>query len=153
MFFRHLSQFREAEAFLEENRYEEAEKALSQVLEKTPDTFEALLYRALTRLYLGRLKDAHHDAQRAVEIRPNNGVGLMIRGEIELEQAAPAKAYESFRACVLIEKDNGRALFGLAKSAAQLGKKFEAAEAMEQALQFEKDFVMAQCFTKLFEAK
>jgi len=151
MFFRHLSHFREAEGLLEENRYEEAELAFSKVLEKDSETFEALLYRALTRLYMGKLSEAHQDADKAAQIRPHNGLGSMIRGEIEFEQNDFAKAYASFREAVRLEKDNGRALFGLAKAAAALGKKHESADAMEQALQFEKDYVMAQCFSKLFE--
>lgn len=152
MFFRHLSQFKEAESFLDENQFEEAAQAFSKILEKAPETLEALLYRAMSYLYANRLEEAWADANRAVELRPNYAVGFMVRGEVELEKKDFSSAYESFRAAVKLEADNGRALFGLAKASAALGRKFEAAEAMEEALQFERDYVMAQAFVQLFTA-
>lgn len=136
--------FQEAVSLADRGQYQESERVFSELVQKGGEIAEALLHRAHIRMRMGSLQDALSDAQQAVELRPENGVYFMVLGEIQTELSDWAAAYASFKKAAELEKENGRALFGLGKAALHLGRKFEAADYFESALQFERDYVMAQ---------
>jgi len=143
--------FKEAISLAESGRYQESDKVLGDLISQGGEIAEALLHRAHIRMRLGSLNDALLDAQRAVEMRPDNGVYYMVLGDVQAELKDWAASYSSFKKSVELEKDNGRALFGLGKAALQLGRKFEAADCFESALSFERDYVMAQWMVEAFQ--
>lgn len=134
---------------MEANEYAEAESLFSEMLEKDSELADVMLHRALVRLRLNKLEEALEDVSRFISIRPDNGLGLMLKGEIHLEQKNFDQAYEAlYRACGL-EKDNGRAFHGLAMACVGLGKKHEAADYLELALQFERDYTLSKCMVEI----
>ncbi|TVQ77948.1 MAG: hypothetical protein EA369_08225 [Bradymonadales bacterium] len=149
MFVSHWPELREAEKAFDARQFASAEGALSRILAKDDSVFEARLYRALARLYLGKLQEAKEDTSFCCKIRPNDSVAWMLQGEVELEVQEFEASYQSFSEAIRLEKDNGRALFGMAKAAVALGKTREASDLLEEALQFDRDFVLAQCFSRL----
>jgi len=153
MFAKHRSQFSEAQRALESNDYIRAEEAFSKVIGGKSDAIEALLHRALTRLRLGKMEAALEDAQKVIELRPESSYGLMIKGEILNEMKQYETAYEALQKACELEKDNGRAFFALGRACAGLGKKHEAADYFEVALQFERDYVMAQALAEGFASR
>lgn len=140
--------FLEAQALLEKNDYMAAEAAYSEILANEPELADARLHRAYVRLRMQSLDAALDDANRCVELRPESGVMRMVQGEILLARNENDKAYESLSKACELERDNGRAYYQLAKAALSLGKKDEAGDYFEIALQFEKDYVTAQWMTE-----
>lgn len=136
--------FLNAQALLEKNDYPGAEKAYSDILSSEPDLVEALLHRAYVRLRAGSLDLGLADAEKAVELRPESGVMRMVQGEILLAKRDFQKAYEVLSKACELERDNGRALFHLGRASLALGRKDEAADHFEMAVQFERDYVTAQ---------
>lgn len=149
MFWKHRQKFREAQNALESNEYSRAELLLSELLEKDSEAIEALLHRALVRLRMGKADLALADSQKVVELRPESGVGFMVRGEVQLSLGLYQEAYESFQKACRLERDNGRAYYGWARACLGLKKKEEASDYMEIALQFERDYVYAQVFSEM----
>lgn len=136
--------FLEAQKRLENNDYEGAEALYSSLILEEPGLVEALLHRAYTRMRSQKMADAHADAIRCTELRPESGVMFMLKGEIELEQNDFINAYTSLKKACELEADNGRAFFHLGRACLKLKKTQEAADYFEVALQFERDYVNAQ---------
>ena len=142
--------FLDAQKKFEANEYEEAEKLYSELCDgKEKAVPEALLHRAFTRLRMNKLGDALNDINQCIELRPDNGVMFMIQGEILLAQKDYMASYSALKKCCEMEKDNGRAHYNLGKAALGLGRKDEASEYFEIALQFEKQYTMSQFMTEL----
>gem|GEM_PF-4656027 len=149
MFLKHHKNFLKAQRALEANDYQKADEVFSAILDKDPDAVEARLHRALARLRLQNYETALADAEEIIKTRPDSAFGLMIKGEILLEQKKFDEAYNSLLAACEMERDNGRAFYDLARACIGLGKKHEAADYMELALAFERDYTFAQCFTEI----
>lgn len=149
MFFRHRSKLKMAQDALESNNYAQAETLFSEILEASPEAVEAILHRALIRLRLQKHEEALADAEKVISLRAENSLGLMIKGEILLELERFSEAYEALYKACEIEKDNGRAFYGLSRACIGLGKKHEAADYMEVALQFERDYTLSKCFVEI----
>jgi tetratricopeptide (TPR) repeat protein len=143
--------FKEAIQMAETGRYHDSDKVFGDLIARGGDVAEALLHRAFVRLRMGRLNDALLDAQRALEQRPDNGVYYMVLGDIQAELKDWAACYGSFKKATELEKDNGRALFGLGKAALNLGRKHEAADHFESALAFERNYVLSQWMVESFQ--
>lgn len=143
MFLQHKRQFSEAEKAMDQNDLETADDILSEILKSNSDVIEALFNRALIRQRLKKTEEALVDINRLIQLRPENALALMLKGEILLEANRFAEAYESLLASVRIEKDNGRTYCSLGRAAAALGKPLEAVEYFEQALQFEQQYTLA----------
>ena len=79
-FWQKRSDFLQAQRALENNDYSKAETLLSSILEADAEAIEALLHRALTRLRLKKFEEALVDADRLTLLRPDNGLGFMIKG-------------------------------------------------------------------------
>jgi predicted Zn-dependent protease len=150
MGWKHRKTFLEAQKALEENEFAAADQLLSEVLGSDAEHAEALLHRAYARLRAGRLDEALEDANRCVSLRPESGVMQMLKGEILTEKGDLMNAYQSLKTACALEKDNGRAFFQLGKVCCALNRRNEAADYFEVALQFERDYVMAQWMTKSF---
>lgn len=146
---KHRSRFSRAQSALEANEYQRADQEFSGILEADPEAVEVLLHRALARLRLGRLDEALDDAGKVCKSRPDNGLGFMIQGEVYLEMKDFAEAYQSFKKACELEKDNGRAFYGYARACLGLGKRHEGADYLEQAMQFERDYVFAQALSEI----
>jgi len=132
---------------LDLGKYEEADGLLSAVIDEKGEPVEALIHRAFCRLRSSRLDLALEDASRAVELRPENGVFWMIRGEVFLEMGNPVAAFESLEKACTFEADNGRALYQRGRALLKLNRRLDAADSIERALQFERDYVLAQEMT------
>lgn len=150
MGWKHRRAFLSAQKALENNEFAAADQWLSGILDDDSDHAEALLHRAYARLRARRLDEALADAQRCVQLRPESGVMFMIQGEILFERGDLMNAYSALKKACELEKDNGRALFALGKACCALDRRMEAAEYFEMALQFERDYVLAQWMTKSF---
>lgn len=146
---KHKKELDSAQRALEKNDYEAAEQDFSKIIEKDAEAIESLLHRALVRLRLGKFEEAIIDADRVVSLRPDHSLGLMIKGEILLEQKKFAEAFDALKKACEIEADNGRAFCGLARACFGLGKKHEGADYLEIALQFERDYTLSQCFAEM----
>lgn len=129
---------------IENNELEAAEILLSEILASDGDLVEALFHRVYVRQRLQRLDAALEDARKCIEIRPEHGIFYMACGEILLEQGSLIEAYTALKKACEMEKDNGRAFYFLGKTALLLGRKAEAGDYFETALQFERDFTLAQ---------
>ena len=146
--------FLKAQDKFESNDYEAAEQLFSEVVgEGTNVVPEALLHRAYTRMRMGKLELALSDASKCVELRPDSGVMLMIQGEIHLEQKDFMAARNVLTKAIALEKDNGRAYYGLARACAGMGLKGEAAEYFELALQFERDYAFGHFMAEMLSKK
>jgi len=152
-FWQKRSDFLQAQRALENNDYSKAETLLSSILEADAEAIEALLHRALTRLRLKKFDEALVDADRLTLLRPDNGLGFMIKGEILLEMSRFAKAKTSLLQAVGLEKDNGRAFFQLARACAALGESQESADYFEIAIQFEPSYSWAQFMAAFYTGK
>lgn len=141
--------FLEAQEQLEKHDYEAADRSFSKILEEDPEAIEALLHRALLRIRLERLEEARADAEKVVSERSEQGVAFMVLGEVLLAMQNYQGAYQNLQKASELEKDNGRAYYQLAMACIGLGKKREAADYLEEALQFERDYTLAQLFSEL----
>lgn len=135
--------FLDAQHKLSLNDYLGAENLLEDVLAQDPKHAEAYLHLAYVRMRQGKLDEALEDISKGIELRPDNGVYPMVKGEILLKKSLYKEAYDSLKKAVDLERDNGRAYFHLGQAAAQLGQSEEAAEYIEIALQFERDYVLS----------
>lgn len=144
MSWRHRSKLLKVQEHLEKNEYEQADQLLGEIIERESDYMEGRLHRALVRIRMGRFEEALEDAQACVKLRPENGVTHMVEGEVHLRAQDYLRAYECLSTAVKFERDNGRAYYFLARTCMALGKKDEAADYLEVAMQFERDFVAAQ---------
>jgi tetratricopeptide (TPR) repeat protein len=142
--------FLKAQKHLEENQFSASEAIYSQLLDEDSKQVEARLHRAYVRMRMGMTEEALIDAQICVDERPENGVMFMLHGEILLDKGDPLQAYASLLKACGLEKDNGRAYFHLGRACLLLGKKKEAADYFEIALQFERDYTMAQFMSEVF---
>lgn len=136
--------FLKAQALLEKNDYSGAELVYSEILKDEPELVEAQLHRAYVRLRMGNLDAALKDATHCVELRPESGVMRMVQGEVLMAQKNYQKAHDVLSKACALEKDNGRALYHLGRASLALGRKEEAADYFEIAVQFERDYVTAQ---------
>ncbi|MBN8556010.1 MAG: hypothetical protein J0L93_11235 [Deltaproteobacteria bacterium] len=150
MGWKHRRAFLSAQKALENNEFAAADQWLSGILDEDSDHAEALLHRAYSRLRAKRMDEALEDANRCVQLRPESGVMFMIQGEILLEKGDLLNSHTALKKACELEKDNGRALFALGKVCCALDKRAEAAEYFEAALQFERDYVLAQWMAKSF---
>jgi predicted Zn-dependent protease len=144
MGWKYRRRFLKAQKLMEANDLVGAEKVFSELIEeksKEPDPF---LHRAYVRLRMGKLDEALADTEQCVKLRPENSVGFMVRGEILLEKRNFQEAYEILRKACELEKDNGRAHYHLGRAALGLNRKQEASDYFEIALQFERDYCLAQ---------
>ncbi len=121
-----------------------AEEALSALLQTNAAHAEGLLHRAYVRMRLQKWDLALSDIEQGITLRPENGVYWMIKGEILMAQKQWITAYEALRKAVFWEPDNARALYFLGRSLQQLGRRLDAAEYLERAMHFDRDFVQAQ---------
>ncbi|MDB5038472.1 MAG: hypothetical protein JWQ35_2000 [Bacteriovoracaceae bacterium] len=137
-------QFLKAQKLLEANDLTGAEQIFSEVIERDQKSAEAFLHRAYIRTRLNKLDEALSDADTGIHLRPENGVMYMIRGEIQLEKKNYREAFDSLQKACGLEKDNGRAFFHLGRATLGLSRKAEAADYFETALQFERDYCLAQ---------
>lgn len=136
---------------LDRGDYESSEVLFNDLISESGEPAEALLHRAFVRLRLGKLNEALEDARRGCELRSESGVHWMIRGEIEIASQMYPEATLSLKRAVELESDNGRALFHLGRVLALQGFRDQASDYFEQALQFERDYVMAQWLAASFE--
>lgn len=139
----------EAEQAVEAQRLEEAEALFGQILAEDAKHIEALFNRALVRQRMKRFADALTDIERLIELRPENSIALMLKGEILLDQNKAQDAYDILLKACELEKDNGRAFCSLGLATAALGKKSEAVDYFEQALHFEQHYTLARVFADL----
>src|SRR3982751_905009 len=121
-------------AALENGRLDEAGKALSGILSRTPDDPDANYYLGITYFRQGRPAEARPYLERATRLSPSNASAWKALGLIRLGADDPRTASVSLsRACALDPKDEdscyllGRALF-------LLGRYAEAVEPFEKAL-------------------
>src|SRR3954469_14482151 len=98
---------------MEENQLEEGERLFTQILTLHPDAAETLLHRGYLRLRMQKLDLASEDLEKFMVLRPENGIGFLIQGEILLERNEALRAYEVLSKAVRLEKDNGRAFYQL----------------------------------------
>ncbi|PIR23782.1 MAG: hypothetical protein COV44_01135 [Deltaproteobacteria bacterium CG11_big_fil_rev_8_21_14_0_20_45_16] len=152
-FWQKRSNFLQAQKALENNDYSKAESLLSSILESDAEAIEALLHRALARLRLKRFDEALTDAEKLTLLRPDNGLGFMIKGEILLEISRFAEAKASLLHAIGLEKDNGRAFFQLGRACAALKELQESADYFEIALQFEPSYSWAQYMATFYATK
>lgn len=153
MFLRHRKNFSAAEDAIQKDDFEKADSILSEIIQDDEACIEALFNRALVRQRRRDYEAALVDINQLIELRPENSIALMLKGEILLDQGHFEQAYaELHKACVL-EKDNGRAFCSLAKAAAKLGKRHEAIDYLEQALHFEQQYTLASVLTDLMMEK
>lgn len=136
--------FKRAQALMESSDLEGAEKILSELIEENPKVPEVVLHRAYCRARLKKFDEALVDIDRAILLRPENAVMHMIRGEILLDQQKYSEAFVSLKRACDLERDNGRAFFHLGEAALRLGRKQEAADYFEYALQFERDYCLSR---------
>lgn len=136
--------FLKAQEALDANDLAKAEEGFLGLISENSDRPDALLHLAFTRFRMGKLDEALGDIDRAIGLRAENGVMHMIRGEILLEQKRVLEAYDALKKSCELEKDNGRAIYGLGRAAKLLGRRHEASDYFEQALQFERDYCLAQ---------
>ena len=129
---------------IEEGDFSAAEALLSDLLLHDPELVEALFFRAYSRLRQLRNDEALQDAQKCVQLRPENGIFWMLQGEIHLEKSDYVTAHQDLRRACELEPDNGRALFWMGKASLKIGRRHEASDYFERALQFERDYVMSQ---------
>lgn len=133
---------------IDDGDYSTADQLLSEILSKDAEAVEALIHRAYARLRHKRLSEARADAERACQLRPENGVFHMILGEVLLAMNEGEAAYQALRKAVAMERDNGRALFHLGQACLVTQRSAEAGDYFESALQFERDYVLAQWMAK-----
>lgn len=139
--------FAKGQAALDANHFDAAEAAFSEVINIDPHFPEALLHRAYTRFRMGKLEEALSDIDRGVSLRAENAVMHMIRGEVLLEMKRLLEAYDALKTSCELERDNGRALYHWGRAAKLLGRKYEASDLYERAIQFERDYCLAQEMT------
>ena len=144
MAFKDRSQFAAAQKAMEAYEWQKADQLFSELLAGNRDHAEALLHRAFTRMRLQKWDDAVKDIDAGIVLRPENGIYWMIKGEILSAKAEWLGAYEALKKAVELEPDNARALYFMGRCLQHLGRQLDAAEFMERALHFDRDFVTAQ---------
>jgi len=82
---------------LEGLRYDEAELAYSQALERVPDSIEAVRGLAYAWFQLGRLVDALDALERALQVDPTDLLSRLLMGRLCLRLQQPKVAEANFR--------------------------------------------------------
>ena len=138
------AQFAAAQKAMEAYEWQKADQLFSELLMYNAAHAEALLHRAYSRLRLQKWDDAIRDIDAGIALRPENGVYWMVKGEILSAKKEWIGAYEALRKAIDFEPDNARALYFMGRCLQHLGRPLDAAEFLERALHFDRDFVTAQ---------
>jgi len=127
-------QLPDAVSALENGRFEEAAKALSEILRRTPDDPDANYYLGMTYFRAGRKEDARPFLERATRLSPSKpsawkALGLVLLGANDYQGASASLG----KACTLDSNDEDNCYL-LGRSLYVLGKFDEAAKPFETAL-------------------
>lgn len=120
-----------AEALFKRGEPREAERIISQQIDKTPKDPKALLLRMRIRLRLNDLDGANEDLLSAVKVTPNHSPTLLEIGEAALGSGGLQVAGTAFSKALRHDADNKTALVGLAETNIQ-GNNYGSAEPLLQ---------------------
>ena len=91
---------------LQDGRNEDADRALTELIDADPTDEEALAHRAIARLRCGNLNAARADCEAALTIDPEDVDALWVRGEIAMHNENLKAALEDLNvAAALAEND------------------------------------------------
>jgi tetratricopeptide (TPR) repeat protein/transglutaminase-like putative cysteine protease len=93
----------------------------------------AFALRGRLALESGRLRKAQADADRAVELAPNDAAGYLLRGRVRLEAGRDGAVADLDKAAALTGRKDAAALHWLAAALAQAGKSAEAGAVKREA--------------------
>lgn len=121
-----------------------ADSIFTSVLDKNPDQAGALNNRAFARLRLGRAGDAFTDANRAIELKPDEAIYRITRGEVHYQLGNLAEALND--ATIATEKDarNADAWYFLSSVRLAEDDTHGAMNAIRKALEYAPGMVLAR---------
>jgi tetratricopeptide (TPR) repeat protein len=131
---------RAVEAYLCAERLWNEEKAVEQVQGLLHKAFvknvtigQAFALRGQLALERGRLSAALEDAERAVQLSPQDAQGYLVRGRVRLERTDGRALADLAKASELTRRKDGRILHWLAAALFQAGRRAEAMTTQEEA--------------------
>lgn len=101
-----LAELQQAQLFLEQRRYKEAETLLRKAIDATPDNGELYAYLALALVHQQRFEQAANEAKIAIARAPGNGFCYYVRALALLGARLPQSALESVYKGLELDRQN-----------------------------------------------
>ena len=118
-----------ARAYAASKRMEDAERAYRQLLDSPAYGVQARIEAAALLRHNGQLATAEPLLSQALALAPDHREGLLLLGEVLLEQGQPSEALAHWLRLAKLEPRNWRVQGHLSKAYSQLGRDAEARDA------------------------
>lgn len=129
---------------LKEGRFEIADSLFTVLLRNDPDHAGALNNRAFALLRLGRAEEALKDANRAVELKPNDAVYRITRGEVLYQIGSISEALADATTATEQDSRNADAWYFLSSVRLATDDAHGAMNAVRKALEYAPRMLLAQ---------
>lgn len=119
---------------MRQKEWEKAESDFTDALDRYAQSAECLFGRAQARLELGKVEEAHRDAERYVRLkaREKDPPGYLLRGRASLGSGEPEPALADFEKALSLDATLADAAWGRASALDALGRGRDAEEARKE---------------------
>jgi Mlc titration factor MtfA (ptsG expression regulator)/Tfp pilus assembly protein PilF len=128
---------------LDEQRFEDAARIFTQLVEADPSDEESLAHRALAYLNLARLSEAQADCDAALAIDPYDVDALCVRAEICLGEDRPQEAIDDLNEALAESPNDMDARYLRGRAHLALGRPRRAISDLNRAIQADEHFADA----------
>jgi len=131
------SLFKQGEAYLQENNFNEAKKVFIDYLERFPENIKALTYLSQIAIAQQNIPSIKFYNERILSLDKNNVDALIILGVIYSIQRDFNKAKDFLNKAITIQPDNAMALFNLGIVYGTAGELYNSVIALNKAAEIE----------------
>lgn len=129
--------FRKGIFFLKQGRYEEALKYFNLCIEKYPDNYPSIYYRAFALLELKRYDEAERGIQKIISLKPAEAKGLFLQIELYDKTKEPSLLIQTADTILKLGNYNYQALVSRATGYMEMEKYDLALEDLDSAIKVE----------------
>lgn len=117
-----------------EGRMAEAERRISEVLEKFPESRHAWLMKSTAQFHQGNYGGGVESSERAIELDPSDPEGWMSKGLCLAEAGSNEAAIECYTSAIRLDENHPAAWREIGKSLGRLDRNEEAIGAFDKSL-------------------
>ena len=131
--------FRKGISSLKQERYEEALKYFNLCIEKYPENYPSIYYRACALLELKRYEEAERDIRKIITLKPAEAKGLFLQIELYDKTKEPSLLIQTADAILKLGNYNYQALVSRAAGYMDMEKYDLAIEDLDNTIRMEPD--------------
>ncbi|MFN7141192.1 MAG: tetratricopeptide repeat protein, partial [Limisphaerales bacterium] len=133
----------EADRAFIEQRYRDAERKYTEVLQHETKNVYALANLASAQIEMGKLEDAEHSLKRALNFDPNDPFSLLLLGKIKLAEDKMDEALDALSRSAQLNPDSAETQNYLGIVLSEKGQRVAAEAALRKAIQVQPDYASA----------